>query len=200
MTFKKSLIMALLFTAFSAVTAIASEVYVEQVGDGATVTITQQGTGNTVGDSVDAAYIGGNATQVTVDQIGSGNSLALVVNGAAATVTVSTTGDNNIQTIQCGTTSSAGCSGSTISQTIVGDGNTVSQLLGAGANHTSAISVTGDTNTVTHTSTNTGLTYAGITVNGNSNTVGVTQSGLTAKSVTVSTSGTGNNVSISQSD
>jgi hypothetical protein len=200
MTLKKSLIMAMLFTAFTAVASFANEIYVEQVGDGATVTITQQGTGNSLGDNVNSAYIGGNATQVTVDQIGSGNSLALVVNGAAATVTVTTNGDNNIQNIQCGTTTSAGCSGSTITQVVTGDDNTVSQLLGAGANHTSTINVTGDSNTVTHTSTNTGTSFASITVDGSSNTVGVTQSGITAKSVTVSTTGTGNTISIDQSN
>ena len=200
MTIKKKLMLVLMATLFVAAPSFASDIYIEQVGDGATVTILQQGIGNTIGDNVDSAFIGGNATQVTIDQIGSNNTLAMVVNGASAQVTVTTTGDNNTQTISCGTTGSASCSGSTLTQIITGDGNTVSQLLGAGANHTSTITVTGDTNTVTHTSTNTGLTNANITVNGDSNTVGVTQSGITAKSVAVSTSGTGNTVSITQSE
>jgi hypothetical protein len=137
---------------------------------------------------------------VTIDQIGSTNTLDMVVNGAGTDVTVSTTGSNNIQEINCGTTSSAGCSGSVITQTIAGDSNDVKQLLGAGANHTSNITITGDTNTVTHTSTATGTTSADITVSGNTNTVGVTQSGMLNHSVVVNSTGNLNTISIVQSD
>jgi hypothetical protein len=124
----------------------------------------------------------------------------MVVNGAGTDVTVSTTGSNNIQEINCGTTSSAGCSGSVITQTINGDSNDIKQNLGAGANHTSNIAVTGDTNTVTHTSTATGTTSADITVSGNTNTVGVTQSGMLNHSVVVNSTGDLNTISIVQSD
>lgn len=154
----------------------ANELYIEQVGDGSTVTITQDGSGNKIGTSIDSAFIGGGSNQVTIDQIGSSNQLAMVVNGAATSVTLNTVGSGNIQEIQCGTTSSASCSGSTISQSINGDNNTVSQLLGAGANHTSAITVLGSTNTVTHTSSSTGTTNANISVTGDTNVIGVTQS------------------------
>jgi hypothetical protein len=180
--------------------AQANEVYVEQVGSGSTINITQQGTDNRVGDSVTPAYIGSGSNTVTIDQIGATNTLDMVVNGAGTDVIVSTTGDNNIQTINCGTTQSAGCSGSYIKQQITGDSNTVTQNLGAGANHTSEINITGDTNSVTHTSTATGVTSANITVSGNTNTVGVTQSGMLNKSVTVTSTGNSNNISITQSD
>jgi hypothetical protein len=180
--------------------AQANEVYVEQVGSSSTINITQQGTDNRIGDSVAPAYIGSGSNTVTIDQIGSTNTLDMVVNGAGTDVTVSTTGDNNIQTINCGTTQSAGCSGSYIKQQLAGDSNTVTQNLGAGANHTSEINVTGDTNTVTHTSTATGTTSANITVSGNTNTVDVTQSGMLNKSVTVTSTGNSNNINITQSD
>jgi len=137
---------------------------------------------------------------VTIDQIGSTNTLDMVVNGAATDVTVSTTGSNNIQEINCGTTNSAGCSGSTITQTIVGDSNDVKQQLGTGANHTSNISITGDTNTVTHTSTASGTTSADVTVTGNTNTVSVTQSGMLNQNVVVTSTGDSNNITIVQSD
>lgn len=178
----------------------ANEVYIEQVGSGSTVTITQDGTDNRIGTSLSPAYIGSGSNTVIIDQIGSNNSLDMVVNGSGTDVTVSTTGSNNIQEINCGTTNSAGCSGSTITQTIVGDGNDVKQNLGAGANHTSNITITGDTNTVTHTSTATGTTSADITVSGNTNTVSVTQSGMLNKSVSVTSTGNSNNISITQSD
>ena len=181
-------------------TAVANEVYVEQVGSGSTVNILQEGSDNRIGTSLSPAYIGSGSNTVNIDQIGSNNTLDMVVNGASTDVTVSTTGSNNTQEIQCGTTASAGCGGSVITQTIAGDNNTVRQLLGAGANHTSNITVTGDTNTVTHTSTATGITSADITVIGNTNTVAVTQSGMLNHSVTVNSSGNLNNISITQRD
>jgi hypothetical protein len=183
-----------------ATTAAANEVYIEQVGSSSTVTITQDGTDNRIGTSLSPTYIGSDSNTVIIDQIGSNNTLDMVVNGAGTDVTVSTTGSNNIQEINCGTTNSAGCSGSVITQTINGDSNDVKQNLGTGANHTSNITITGDTNTVTHTSTATGTTSADITVSGNTNTVSVTQSGMLNKSVSVTSTGDSNNISITQSD
>jgi hypothetical protein len=180
--------------------AWANEVYVEQVGSSSTVTITQEGADNRIGTSQNPAYIGSGSNTVIIDQIGSTNTLDMVVNGTGTNVTVSTTGSNNIQEINCGTTNSAGCSGSTITQTIVGDTNNIKQNLGTGANHTSNITVTGDTNAVTHTSTASGTTSADITVSGNTNTVGVTQSGMLNQSVVVNSTGNSNNISIIQRD
>jgi hypothetical protein len=178
----------------------ANEVYIEQIGNNSTVTITQEGADNRIGTSQNSAYIGSGSNTVIIDQIGSTNTLDMVVNGAGTDVTVSTTGSNNVQEINCGTTSSAGCSGSAITQTIAGDTNTVTQNLGDGANHTSNITITGDTNSVTHTSTATGITSADITVSGNTNTVGVTQSGMLNHSVVVNSIGDLNTISIVQSD
>jgi hypothetical protein len=182
--------------------AWANEVYIEQVGDSSTITVTQDGTGNKVGDSGtgNEAFIGGGSNTVTIDQVGSNNILAMTVNGAAASVIVDVTGSGNESVINCGTTQSAGCSGSTIKQVIAGDDNVVTQNLGTGANHSSEINITGDTNTVTHTSTNSGASTVAITATGDSNTIGVTQSGLTAKTVSVNTTGNSNNISIVQSD
>jgi len=181
-------------------TVHANEIYIEQVGSGSTVTITQEGADNRVGTSQNPAYIGSGSNTVIIDQIGSNNTLDMVVNGTATDVTVSTTGNNNIQEILCGTTNSAGCSGSVITQTINGDNNDVKQNLGAGANHTSTITVTGDLNNITHISTATGTTVADITVSGNTNTVAVTQSGMLNHSVVVNSTGNLNNINIVQSD
>lgn len=192
---KKIIIMfAMLFS----ITATANDIYVEQSGDGSTVDILQDGTGNTIGDSITPAYIGGGANTVNIQQIGSSNSLEAVVNGAATDTTVTTNGSNNVQSITCGTAQSGSCSGSVITQTVTGDTNTITQALGAGANHTSNINVTGDANTVTHTSTATGTTSANITVSGSTNTIGVTQAGMTTQSVTVDSTGSSNAITINQ--
>lgn len=191
-----ALVMALL-----AVSSVyANEVYVEQIGDSSTINITQQGSGNKVGDSVDPVFIGGGSNTVTIDQIGSSNVLAMVVNGAAASVTLNTVGSGNQQTINCGTTTSAGCSSSVITQTITGDDNVITQNLGNGANHTSNITVTGSTNTITHTSTNSGASTVNVTATGDLNNIGVTQSGLTAKTVTINSTGNSNTIAINQSN
>jgi hypothetical protein len=178
----------------------SNEVYIDQVGDSSTVTIVQDGTGNKVGDSAIPTFIGGGSNIVNIQQIGGGNELAMVANGAATEVVVDTTGSNNIQTISCGTTSTASCSSSTIKQVVVGDSNIITQDLGTGANHYSEITVTGSTNTITHTSTNTGASTVNVTATGDTNTIGVTQSGTTAKTVTVNSTGIGNTISINQSN
>jgi hypothetical protein len=180
--------------------AQANEVYIEQVGSSSTINITQQGTDNRIGEAAAPAYIGSGSNTVTIDQIGSTNILDMVVNGAGTDVVVTTTGDTNVQTINCGTTQSSSCSGSYIKQQVTGDSNTVTQDLGSGATHTSEINVTGDSNSVTHTSTATGVTSANITVSGNTNAVAVTQSGMLNKSVTVTSTGNSNTVNITQSD
>jgi hypothetical protein len=178
----------------------ANDVYVEQVGDASTITINQEGTGNRVGTALDSVYIGSGSNEVAIDQIGSGNELDMVVNGSATNVTVNTVGSGNKQIINCGTTSSAGCSGSTITQTVTGDDNIITQNLGSGANHTSNITVTGDTNIITNTSTNTATTVNNITVAGDQNNVSLTQSGMLPKNVTVNSTGSLNTISITQSD
>ena len=198
----RKLLTNFLFTAMfcSTTVAVANEVYMEQVGDGSTIAITQDGSSNRIGTALAPVYIGSGSNSVTIDQIGGGNELDLIVNGAATDVVLSAVGDNNVQTVNCGTAVSASCSGSYIKQDITGDNNTITQNLGGGANHTSEITVVGSTNTITHTSTNTGTTSANISVSGDTNTIGVTQSGTTAKSVTVNSTGNNNNISITQSN
>ena len=95
---------ALLIAAAFAIMAWSNEVYIEQVGDDTTVTITQDGSSNTVGTELSPAYIGSGSNTVTIDQVGTSNSLTMTVNGSGTTVTASATGDNNSQTITCGST------------------------------------------------------------------------------------------------
>jgi hypothetical protein len=182
----------------------ANDVYVEQIGNNSTVNITQQGIGNTIGDSVNAAFIGGGSNLVNIQQIGDANVLAMVVNGAGTNTTLTTNGNNNLQSINCGTTGQAGCSGSNITQLVTGDGNTVTQNLGAGANHDSYIDITGDKNVVTHNSTMSAASNVKITlVGGNAaapNIISVTQSGTLVQNVTLSSTGNGNNIAIVQSN
>lgn len=185
--------------------AVANEVYIEQIGDGTAITVTQEGSNNTMGSSQTSAYIGGDSNTVTVDQIGDSNSLTMTVGGIASTVTVNTTGSNNTQEITCGSSASQTCSGSTITQTVVGDSNTITQTLGTGGTRTSNINVTGDYNTVTHTASGAGAHNADITVAGSgtalvNNQISVTQEGVNAKTAVVNAQGAGINIGITQRD
>jgi hypothetical protein len=137
---------------------------------------------------------------VVIDQIGAGNELNFTVNGASTSMVVNVLGSNNTSNITCGSGASASCSGSTIWQTITGDGNQVTQSLGTGANHESKIAVTGDTNTVMHTSTNSGAVSMQYNVVGDLNNISVTTSGTTAKTLNATTTGSSNTVTIVQTN
>jgi hypothetical protein len=195
-TLKGALALVAVFTHM----AWANEIYIEQSGDNSTITITQDGASNIIGDALSPALIGGGSNTVTIDQIGAGNELYFTVNGAATSMVVNVAGSNNISNITCGSGASASCSGSVIWQTITGDGNQVTQTLGAGANHESKIGITGDTNTVTHTSTNSGAVSMQYTVTGDLNNISVTTSGTTAKTLNATTTGSSNTVTIVQTN
>lgn len=190
-----AIIMAMLGTV-----SFANDIYIEQIGDASTVNITQDGTGNRIGDSANPTIFGGGSNQVAILQQGSGNQIDAIVNGASTETLLTAIGSGNIQTVTCGTALNASCSGSYIKQHITGDDNIVTQSLGTGANHTSEIVVVGDTNTITHTSTSTGITNMHLAVNGSTNTIGITQSGTTAQSVNVTATGSGSTITINQSN
>ena len=201
----KGTIFALSMMALSHVQA-SNEIYIEQVGDGTTVTLKQAGSNNTIGTALAPAFIGGGQNVVYIEQSGSNNQLAKLVNGAGTTVTSTVIGDSNQQTITCGTSVSASCSGSAITHTVTGDNNDVKSLLGTnGGAHTSNITVQGNYNNVTHNSSGSGANSATINVNGSGsgatpNAISVSQSGMNTQSATVNASGNNINISIIQSD
>ena len=182
----------------------ANDVYIEQVGDGATITILQDGSSNRIGDNGTPSIIKGDANIVTIDQIGSSNTLDMVINGAAVTAIVTTNGSNNTQVINCGTTNSATCGSSYIKQQVTGDNNTVTQNLVAAATQHSEILITGDYNTVTHTTSGSGAHSGIITVTGgvalSGNTISLTQGGTNAQQATITSTGNGNAITVNQSN
>jgi hypothetical protein len=174
------------------------------VGDGATVTITQDGSSNRIGDNGTPSIIKGDANIVTIDQIGSSNTLDMVINGAAVTAIVTTNGSNNTQVINCGTANTASCGSSFIKQQVDGDNNTVTQTLVAASTQHSEILITGDYNTVTHTTSGSGAHSGIITVNGgvalSGNTISLTQGGTNAQQATITSTGNGNAITVNQSN
>jgi hypothetical protein len=154
--------------------AANNTVYVDQIGDGSTINITQTGLSNAVGSASAKATFNGQNNLVTIDQIGNTNVTNINVQGDGVTVNSNVTGDNNTVGIACGAGGS--CTGSTITNTITGDGNTVTQ--------------NGE-----------GLTLSVVTINTNNNTVNIQNDSTAvsgAKSTVLIDGGGGNDVAIKQ--
>jgi len=195
--------------------ALANNVYMEQIGDNSTVSITQTGAGNLVNGNVggtgnvdDMALIKGDLNDVTINQIGSGNIASIIINnesnGTGSTVVVSADGSNNTQTISCGTALSSSCNASIIRSEIIGNNNNSVQLLSGGVVQ-SKIAIDGNYNNVTHTASGAGLHSGEITVSGSgtssiANAVTLTQSGALTKNAIITSNGSNNNVIVTQSD
>jgi hypothetical protein len=194
--------------------AFANDVYVEQIGDNTMVSITQDGAGNKVNGNVgglgnidDPALILGDLNDVTISQIGSGNQISMIINngaGTGATVVVSANGNDNTQTIGCGTALSSTCSAGTISSQITGNNNNTLQTLSGGVVK-STIAINGNWNNVTHTASGVGqhsgeITVSGSGVSGAANAVTLTQSGAQTKNAVITSNGSNNNVLVVQSD
>ena len=159
---------------FQYANAAGNTVYVDQIGSGSTISMTQTGNSNAIGNPTDKAIINGQNNNIIVDQIGNTNVTALNVQGDGVTVNSLVTGDNNTVGIACGVGGS--CSGSIINNTITGDGNTVTQSAD-------------------------GLTISNVTINTDNNTVNIQNDSTAvagAKSTVLIAGGGGNDVNIIQ--
>ena len=128
--------------------AVDNSIYIDQSGDNAIVTITQDGAGNRVkgivsgspGQSTDAAKIYGDSVQVAISQVGAGNSLALGINSTTASaksptsVTYNVSGGGNMGIIDLNNAgTSGGNASSLVDITQTGGGNTTRlAMLGSG--------------------------------------------------------------------
>ena len=173
----------IMFVVMFSTTIFANDIYMEQVGSTSDITITQEGVDNRIGTALNPSYFGGSSNISTIEQIGSRNELDLTVNGDNTNVTLSTTGNDNVQTITCGQKTAVTCNGTTINQTIAGDNNTTTTTIGAGTN--SKMNISGSSNSVTHTSTSSGVVASDLTVTGSSNVVNLTQEGTLDKSIKI---------------
>ena len=209
----KKLVVALMFMSLAIQGwAVDNSIYIDQSGDNATITMTQDGTGNRVrgldaagtGNTTPATIYGDNVT-VTVEQVGSGNVLKLGIDtgtasgGADSSVNYSITGSNSVASISMKNDGAI----SSLSNVI-----DITQVSTTGA--TVSVLMTGTSNTLT--STQTGGSYAALTANisGTNNTATVNQSGGANNSAnitqsgdyataSVTTVGASNSVTISQS-
>ncbi len=177
-------------------TVSSNDIYIEQSGNTSDITLTQTGVDNIIGSANTSSFMGGNNNTITINQTGSRNILNSITNGDSVTLILDYIGDDNEETINCGTNMSQGCDSTTINHNITGDSNTfVTSIKG---NTTSKMVVSGSSNTITHNSTSTGIVSADLKLTGNSNVIDLIQTGTLNKSITVDSTGSNNNIAINQ--
>ena len=191
--------------------AADNSIYIDQAGDNAVISITQDGAGNIVRglpgvgtSSTTPAIIYGDNNQVTVSQVGSGNTLRLGIDTTTGgvgnpVINYSITGSNASATISSMKT---GATNDSPQISVVQDGNFSSATViqsGAGTNNSVNVTTAGVTYnavTVNQTSDTTALATVDIS-GGGSNTVGITQTaGSNTASVTIA--GASNTVTATQ--
>lgn len=198
------------------VSALAADnkIYIDQIGDNSTITMTQDGAGNTVkGPGVasdDNARIYGNGTTVLVEQIGSGNLLKLALNagnlGSNNSLTYTMQGSNSTANISCDASGGKSCDnntisivqgasgntadGSTANVTINGSQNTLNATQSGGVNQKVAATIVGS-------NTSTTVNMTGGAGNEFTYNAGATTA-VTAATNTITTNGTGNKVTLTQ--
>jgi len=177
-----------------------NKIYVEQIGSGSTVNLTQTGQSNEIGNATLKAIVNGNNNTVSIDQIGNSNTAKLNVQGDGATISSTATGDNNVVDISCG--AAGACGASNITNTITGDGNQVTQQTDNLMDST--VTITSDNNTVNIINTSTATAGAKSFVDisgGGGNLVDITQAGAAGANghdASVTIVGATNNVDIRQ--
>lgn len=181
--------------------AAQNNVYIDQVGSGSNIEVTQQGMSNDAGDSSAPMSFGGNTQDVTIEQIGSGNTMEADVQGASAVVNSRVDGNTNTVRIMCGNVPTTTCTDTQIRADATGSGNDVTLSSVSKSDH--SIVLNGDNNTVGVSSSTTNLLGArsGTTVDGSSNSVTITQdgpAGANGFAATVDVNGSSNTIGVNQ--
>ena len=144
---------------FWATSGLANEIYIDQVGDDLSLSITQTGSGNEVGDSTTDFTLAGDNMTFTITQTGDNNTIDAIIKGATYTGTWAFTGDNNSVDLLCSSTATGDCDTVTVNITVGAnttggaDGNVFQVYLGetTGAdvdNMVAAFTVDGDGNVI----------------------------------------------------
>lgn len=142
-------LLAFLFFGLIGFTALANEIYVNQVGDNLDLDIVQDGQDNQFGDSTTDVSLNGDDMTFSITQTGNNNDIAALINGNSYTGTWSFTGDYNTVDLDCDNTGGTNCENITLNITTTGDTNDYTFAIGATADSdgsTIAFTVTGDNN------------------------------------------------------
>lgn len=201
-------------------TALASEIYINQIGDNLDLSIAQSGTNNKVGDiagngtvsnsTVTPVTLSGDDMVFSITQTGNNNEIAAVINGNNYTGSWQFTGDNNTVDMTCDSQSTVQCETVTVDITANGSNNTFGVFIGENKiadNLVAAFTVDGDGNTinadldaanadVTVTTDNT----ASLAASGNTFSIDQDDAGdIDGHSITYDHTGGGSTINITQS-
>ena len=191
--------MALMASTIAMAQSTTNSIYIDQVGDGSVITITQKGQSNKVGTEQNRVVLEGNNQTITATQEGNNNSIqGSIVQADNVDMEVTVTGDNNTLTYDQG--AAASVAGSTKTLAVTGDSNNLTFNQGTTASATGAIqtiAITGDTNTFTST-INADDVVNTKTVVGDGNTITTVQNGTAGKNIEMLLTGSTNTVAINQ--
>jgi hypothetical protein len=175
---------ALLASSVGLAQSTTNSIYIEQVGDGSVITITQKGQSNKVGTEQNRVVLEGNNQTITTTQEGNNNSIqGSIVQADNVEMDVTVTGDGNNITYDQG--DAASVAGSTKTLAVTGDSNNLTFNQGTAASATGAtqtIAITGDTNTMTST-INADDVVNTKTIVGDGNTITTVQNGTAGKNI-----------------
>ena len=182
-------VMALLLSGGAlAVDSGGNSVYIDQTNaDQSSVSITQTGSNNNVGDSNFTTgtpfTIDGNSMNLTITQDGMNNSITGNFIGGNSTATIDQTGNSNSTNLNMG---NMGTGSGTLGLTVNGDNNTTALNIGVthdAGNYNYTATLTGGSNALT-SNINSKNTTNIFTVTGDSNTVTTTQIGANGTTLT----------------
>lgn len=150
----------------------ASDVYIEQAGDGSTIDITQTGDGNRVGSSTEAATLNGQM-DLDVTQVGSSNELDIetAAGQSSGVFNLNFTGDSNTMDMDLGAPSTV-----VVNTDVTGDSNQIELCGTFGSSITVGQSTAGACGAGTEMGQND--FQADIDIVGDSNKVSIARSGI----------------------
>lgn len=203
-----SIMSLLLVTSALAIDNGGNSVYIDQTNaDNSTVSITQLGYSNSVGDpnsiTTPQFVVDGNNMNLTIDQEGMNNIITGNFIGGDSNATITQIGNSNSTVLNMGI---FGSNGGQMTISVAGNNNSTTfnmATLASVDNYNYNLTIAGNTNTVVSTM-NSKYIQNNITITGNGNTYTTLQSGANGTSttpghsITSSIIGNGNSVSISQ--
>ena len=201
-------VMALLLATGALADSGGNPVYIDQTNaDQSSVSITQTGSNNNVGDSNTSTgnpfTIDGNSMALTINQNGMNNSITGNFIGGNSTMGITQDGNSNSSVLNMG---NFGTGSGNYSLDLIGSNNNTTLNIGTShdaGNYNFSATVTGDGNTMTNT-INSKRTDNAFTVTGDSNTITTTQIGnngttnTRGHNITSSIIGSSNTLSVSQ--
>lgn len=204
----KNIIMGALFALVSSA-AFANEIYVQQIGDTLNLSVTQSGTGNSLGNSTTAAKFSGDDMTFAITQTGDNNVIDAVINGNTYTGTWTFVGSGNTVDLLCDSTAAVQCENVTVDIAVNGNTNAFTVYIGENKvadNLVADFTVDGDGNIVV---ANLDATNADVTVTidnsaslagGNTFTIDQDDAGgVAGHSITYDHTGGGGTISVTQS-